>query len=90
MIDFDRISALAMLSVSENDRESYKRDIENIISFADKIADFGESAQNERISAEKGTDELREDAPEPSFCRDEMLMNVPKASEGFISVPKSF
>ena len=90
MIDFDKISELSMLSVSESEKEALKRDIESIIEFADKIAEFGENTQNPQLFGAVGADELREDVIEPSFCRDEILSNAPKTSEGFISVPKSF
>ena len=46
MVDFDKISGLSMLSVSKSEREALKHDIESVISFADKIAEFDENTQN--------------------------------------------
>lgn len=90
MVDFDKISGLSMLSVSKSEREALKHDIESVISFADKIAEFDENTQNAAVLRAACADELREDVPQPSFSRNEILSNVPKTSEGFISVPKSF
>ena len=90
MIDFDKISELSMLSVSETEKAELKRDFENLISFAGRISEFDGGSGDEPFSYSVSFDKLREDAEKRSYERDEMLANAPETLDGFILVPKSF
>lgn len=89
MTDFDKLADLAMLYVSEKEKEKTERDMQNIVAFADKISLFQGGEWEELISPVSVSD-LREDLPEKGILREYILSNSAEVKDGYISVPKSF
>lgn len=90
MTDFDKLADLAMLYVSEKEKEKAERDMQNIVAFADKISLFQGGEWEENLISPVSVSDLREDFPEKGILREYILSNSAEVKDGYISVPKSF
>ena len=84
--EVDRIATLCRLSVTEEDCPALLRDMEALISFADRILETTDG-RSDSAPACASLSSLREDAPSPSMPRDELLRSAPCAEDGFLIVP---
>ena len=85
-MDVKRVAKLARLRIPEEKIAKMESDMEDIVRLVEKLPDL--SDKNALIDAEN-TMELREDEIIPSYPRDEILRNAPKAVAGCIVVPKT-
>ena len=90
MTAFDKLADLAMLYISEDEKEKAERDMRNIVAFADRISSFQTEECDEDFTFAVSSEELREDLPKEGIARELILSNSHKAENGYISVPKSF
>lgn len=85
-MDVKRVAKLARLRIPEEKVAKMESDMEDIVRLVENLPDL--SDKNALIDAEN-TMELREDEIIPSYPRDEILRNAPKAVAGCIVVPKT-
>ena len=85
-MDVKRVAKLARLRIPEEKIAKMESDMEDIVRLVENLPDL--SDKNALIDAEN-TMELREDEIIPSYPRDEILRNAPKAVAGCIVVPKT-
>jgi aspartyl-tRNA synthetase len=85
--DIDRVADLACLSLSQEEKETYSADLQDMVHFAaslSKIPTEGVAPSSYTVAAENV---FREDIPE-SFCdRDELLKNAKTKNDEFVYVP---
>ncbi|MEG0178773.1 MAG: Asp-tRNA(Asn)/Glu-tRNA(Gln) amidotransferase subunit GatC [Oscillospiraceae bacterium] len=85
-IDVKHIAKLAMLTIPDNEIDSFAKEMENIVGMCEHLPELQSTDTLLDISDMM---ELREDIIVPSSPRDEMLSNVPKAVAGCIVVPRT-
>ncbi len=84
-IDIEKLSLLAKLQLSEEEKASLENDLKRIVTLADDLL----PVENEILfHGDAEFIELREDTEGKSLSRDNALKNAPETFEGFIAVPK--
>ncbi|MBE6714353.1 MAG: Asp-tRNA(Asn)/Glu-tRNA(Gln) amidotransferase subunit GatC [Ruminococcaceae bacterium] len=84
-INIEKLSLLAKLQLSEDEKASLENDLKRIVTLADDLL----SVENQLLFHEEDEGiELREDTEGKSLSRDSALKNAPDTFEGFIAVPK--
>ena len=88
--DVLRVAELAHLELSEAEVETYRQQLDSILSYVDKLnrldtADVEPMAQSLAPAAEAG---LRDDTVSPSHVIDEALATAPDPSAPYFRVPK--
>ncbi|MGD2080094.1 MAG: Asp-tRNA(Asn)/Glu-tRNA(Gln) amidotransferase subunit GatC [Nitrospirota bacterium] len=84
----DRIAGLARLSLSDYERESLLADLNNILSYVEKLNRLDISDVEPTSHVLDLANVTREDEPRPSMPVDEALSNAPDRSGNFYRVPK--
>jgi aspartyl-tRNA(Asn)/glutamyl-tRNA(Gln) amidotransferase subunit C len=84
----DKLSALAMLEFSEEEKTEIRNDLEKMIGFVDKLKELDTSGVEPllHMSAEKNV--LREDIPSNMLTREEALRNAPLHDDEYFKVPQ--
>lgn len=85
-IDVKHIAQLAKLKIPDEEVPAMEAEMTSIIHMVEDLPPL--SDEGALIDPDDRM-ELREDVVVPSYPRDEMLQNVPKAVAGCIVVPKS-
>ena len=83
-----RIASLARLRCTEEEVGALQADMEQIITFANKLSELDLTDVPPTISALPISNAFREDEVQPSLDRERVLMNAPKSNGRFILVPK--
>ena len=87
-IDIEKTAILSMLNLSDNEKEEFKRDLEEIITFAEEIS----KSNTMNISKKSDKNELknifRTDEITNESNREELLKNAETNDGTYISVPK--
>ncbi|MGC6434516.1 MAG: Asp-tRNA(Asn)/Glu-tRNA(Gln) amidotransferase subunit GatC [Crocinitomicaceae bacterium] len=84
----DHISHLARLKFEGDNKEAIKKDMENIISFMDKLSELPTDNVEPLIFMNDEVNVLREDNPNISVTQDEALKNAPKKDSDYFRIPK--
>ncbi len=90
-VDKDRlnkIAHLARLEFDEGDSEKMLTDLENIISFVEKLNEVNTAGIEPLTSMSHEINSLREDAAKPHLNHEEALKNAPKSDQDYFRVPK--
>lgn len=84
----EHVAGLARLNLTEHEKEKLTGEMENIISYVDKLneLDTTDVKPMEHVIPIKNV--LREDVVEKSFDREKILANAPAAEDGCFKVPK--
>ncbi len=85
-MDVKRVAKLARLRIPEDRIEKLEEEMTNIVAMVENLPDL---SSDEALIDRTNTMELREDVVEPSFARDDILRNAPRAVAGCIVVPKA-
>ncbi len=83
----EKIALLARLKFTEEEVETFSKQLGDILDFVDQLEDLDTSDTPPYIQNSQGTP-MREDKVEDSLPREEALMNAPQKEEGFFVVPK--
>jgi aspartyl-tRNA(Asn)/glutamyl-tRNA(Gln) amidotransferase subunit C len=83
----DHVAALARLSLTPEERETFARQLEQILSYAESIQALDTSGV-EPMSHAAAAGGLREDTPRPGLSRQRALAAAPDADEGLFRVPR--
>lgn len=84
----DKISGLAYLEFGKEEKEKIRQDIEQILTFVDKLKELDTENVEPLVYLSDKRDVLREDRMIPTISIDEALLNAPEKSGRFFKVPK--
>ena len=87
--DVDRIAALARLELTDDERTTFATQLTAILAYADQVQQVDTSSVT--VSAPTPDDSrMRDDLPQPSLDRDEVLSQAPGADRaaGLFKVPR--
>jgi aspartyl-tRNA(Asn)/glutamyl-tRNA(Gln) amidotransferase subunit C len=81
-----RLENLSMLEIE--DKEKMAKDLEEIVEFVEMLNELDTSNIDATFSTLNNPTPLREDEPVKSDVINEVLVNAPKAKDGYFIVPK--
>lgn len=84
----EHVANLARLNLTEQEKVTLTRDMENIISYVDKLNELDTSGIKPMEHVIPIYNVLREDELKPSYDREKILANAPSTQDGCIKVPK--
>ena len=84
----DKISRLAYLEFGEEEKEKIRQDLEQILTFVEKLRELDTENVEPLVYLSDKTDVLREDRMIPTLSTEEALLNAPERSGCFFKVPK--
>ncbi|HEU4469860.1 MAG TPA: Asp-tRNA(Asn)/Glu-tRNA(Gln) amidotransferase subunit GatC [Flavisolibacter sp.] len=84
----DKLSKLAMLNFTEEEREEIKADLGKMIGFVDKLKELDTTGIAPLLHMSAGPAVLREDTPANMLSREEALLNAPAHNGVYFTVPK--
>lgn len=84
----EKISGLAQLEFEEKEKEKIRQDLEQILTFVEKLNELDTENVEPLIYLSDKTDVLREDRVQSSISHEEALLNAPVKSGRFFKVPK--
>lgn len=84
----DKISRLAYLEFGEEEKEKIRQDLEQILTFVEKLRELDTENVEPLVYLSDKTDVLREDRIIPTLSTEEALLNAPEKSGRFFKVPK--
>ena len=84
-INIERLADIAMLSLTEEEKQKLTADAKKLISFAEKIKDFEYDEVKYGKRGPKNV--LRADKPSPCTNRESLLSGCVSTAGGFIEVP---
>jgi aspartyl-tRNA(Asn)/glutamyl-tRNA(Gln) amidotransferase subunit C len=83
----DHVARLARLSLTAEERETFARQLDGILAYAESIQAL-DTEGVEPMSHAGAAATLRDDAPAPSLDRERVLGAAPDATDGLFRVPK--
>ncbi len=90
-IDVDNVANLARLYLSDSEKEGVKKELSDMIDFADKLAEADTSGVEPTNHIAPLENVFREDVVKnPTDRRDLLMSNAPTKENGYFSVPHSF
>lgn len=84
----DHIAHLARLEFEGEKKEAIRKDMENIISFMDKLNEVPTDKVEPLIFMNDEVNKLREDVSEDTLTQREALKNAPKKDSDYFRIPK--
>jgi aspartyl-tRNA(Asn)/glutamyl-tRNA(Gln) amidotransferase subunit C len=87
VLTVDHVAKLARLSLTEEERLTFARQLDGILAYAESIQALDTSGI-EPMSHALATGAFREDEPEPPLERDRVLESAPDAADGLFRVPR--
>ena len=82
------IAKLARLKITDDELNEYKKNLQEIVDFADTINSVNTDDVGEMISVNENYNVFRKDEIRPSFQREDLLKNAPSQDEGMFRIPK--
>jgi aspartyl-tRNA(Asn)/glutamyl-tRNA(Gln) amidotransferase subunit C len=83
----EHVARLAHLSLTAEEKESFARELQEILSYAETIQALDTDAVEPMSHAAAG-EVLREDEPRPSLDRERVLASAPDTANGLFRVPR--
>ncbi len=83
----DHVARLARLSLTEDERETFTRQLRHILEYFARLQELDLAAAEPTAHVLAEASRLREDASRPSLDREEVLAAAPASEEGFFTVP---
>jgi aspartyl-tRNA(Asn)/glutamyl-tRNA(Gln) amidotransferase subunit C len=83
----DHVARLAHLTLTPEERESFARQLGEVLAYAESIQAL-DTAGVEPMSHAAAETVFRPDVPRPSLERDRLLGAAPDAGDGFFRVPR--
>jgi aspartyl-tRNA(Asn)/glutamyl-tRNA(Gln) amidotransferase subunit C len=83
----DHVARLAHLSLTTEERETFARQLDEILAYAESIQAL-DTRDVEPMSHALTSEVLRDDAPAPELPREQALAAAPDADRGLFRVPK--
>lgn len=82
------IAKLARLKITDDELNEYKKNLQEIVDFADTINSVNTDDVGEMISVNENYNVFRKDEIRPSLQREDLLKNAPSQDEGMFRIPK--
>lgn len=82
------IAKLARLNLAENEIESYKKNLQEILDFADTLKSVDTENIGETIVINEKYNVFRKDEIKQESEKEELLANAPSQDEGMFRIPK--
>ncbi len=82
------IAKLARLKLDENELENYKKNLQEILDFADTIKNVNTDNIGETIGINENYNVFRKDEIKQESNKEELLANAPSQDEGMFRIPK--
>ena len=86
--DVLHIAKLARLKLADNELESYKKNLQEILDFADTINHVNTDDIGETIGINENYNVFRKDEIVQDSDKDELLESAPSQDEGMFRIPK--
>ena len=86
--DVLHIAKLARLKLADNELESYKKNLQEILDFADTINHVNTDDIGVTIGINENYNVFRKDEIVQDSDKDELLANAPSQDEGMFRIPK--
>ena len=86
--DVLHIAKLARLKLADNELENYKKNLQEILNFADTINHVNTDDIGETIGINENCNVFRKDEIKQESNKDELLSNAPSQDEGMFRIPK--
>ena len=86
--DVLHIAKLARLKLADNELENYKKNLQEILDFADTINHVNTDDIGETIGINENYNVFRKDEIVQDSDKDELLENAPSQDEGMFRIPK--
>lgn len=86
--DVLHIAKLARLKLADNELENYKKNLQEILDFADTINHVNTDDIGETIGINENYNVFRKDEIIQNSNKDELLSNAPSQDEGMFRIPK--
>jgi aspartyl-tRNA(Asn)/glutamyl-tRNA(Gln) amidotransferase subunit C len=84
----DHIAHLARLEFEGEKKEAIRQDLENIVTFMDKLSEVDTEGVEPLIFMTEEYNKLREDVAVVTITQDEALKNAPKKDSDYFRIPK--
>jgi len=84
----DHIAHLARIEFEGDKKQAILKDMENIISFMDKLSEVDTDNVEPLIFMNDEYNKLREDVAKVTVTQDEALKNAPKKDSDYFRIPK--
>lgn len=84
----DHVALLARLELSEEEREVFTTQLEDILKYIEKLKELDTSEVEPMAYAATSRNVFREDEPRPSIALEEAQKNAPSKAADFFKVPK--
>lgn len=82
------IAKLACLNIKEEEIEEYRRNLQDILNFADVVNSVNTENINETIGSTSNINVFREDEIEEFKDKDLLLQNAPEKENNMFNIPK--
>ena len=82
------IAKLACLNIKDEEIEEYRKNLQDIVNFANIIAGVNTENVSETISSTSNVNVFREDEIKEFADKDLLLQNAPEKENGMFSIPK--
>lgn len=86
--DVLHVARLARLALSDEEVERMRRELDGILGYIDKLSTLNTEGVEPTSHAVPLTNVMRDDEPQPSYPRDEMLANAPDRAGELFRVPR--
>ena len=86
--DVEKVAKLAKLRLSEEEKERFRGDLEQILGYVEKLNEVDTESVAPTEFGHSSITTLREDKVESSLPQDDALRNAPARKNGFFRVPK--
>ena len=88
-IDLEHLAALSGLSLSDSEKAAFEKDMDELISFADRIKDFdGDTLESEPFFVHSEKNIFRKDECADSLSSASLLSAAAQKRDGYIAVPE--
>ena len=84
----EKISRLAYLEFGEEERENIRKDLEQILTFVEKLNELDTENIDPLVYLSENRDVLREDKATRTITTEEALINAPEKNGSFFKVPR--
>jgi aspartyl-tRNA(Asn)/glutamyl-tRNA(Gln) amidotransferase subunit C len=86
--DVEKIAGLAKLSVSEEEKVKFRKQLDEMLDYVEKLNELDTDGVEPTFFVQHDLAGTREDLATESLPRDEALRNAPAQTLGFFRVPK--
>jgi aspartyl-tRNA(Asn)/glutamyl-tRNA(Gln) amidotransferase subunit C len=88
LAEVEHVARLARLELSAAEKEQMRGELSGILAYIDKLRELDVTGVEPTSHAVPLTNVMRDDDPEPSFPREDMLANAPDRNGDLFRVPR--